>query len=201
MANTNIQIQPASESSQVFLPTKIEIGILPTLFSLVVVIATICIAWGKLKTLVEGIQKTLNEEIKPDLKNVRERFVVVEARVDTIWKDTFAPAHSPRQLNENGEKILEGSGVKEVINAEKERLLNLIKEKKITNAYDAEAAIIDVVMELPKHCPGMVEKLKTGAFRVGAEVGAVLFVGSVYLRNEIFSELGFSLDDLDKPKA
>jgi hypothetical protein len=36
------------------------------------------------------------------------------------------------------------------------------------------------------------------AIKVGADMESVLFTGSIYLRNMIFSELGFSLEDLDK---
>lgn len=194
------QIQPINNNSQIDIPTKIEIGTIPTIIGIVSVLIVIGIAWGTLKTLVEGIKQTLNDEIKPDLKDVRERFIVVEERVDTIWKDRLAPAHSPRQLNEKGKNILTGSGIKEIIDIKKDCLMELVKTKKITNAYDAEEAVLSVVMELPKNCPNMVEKLKTGAFRVGADVGAVLFVGGMYLRNEIFATLGFSLEDLDKPK-
>lgn len=195
------QIQPVSNSSQIDIPTKIEIGTIPTIIGIFSVLIVIGIAWGTLKTLVEGIKQTLNDEIKPDLKDVRERFIVVEERVDTIWKDRLAPAHSPRQLNEKGQSILVGSGIKEIIDIKKDHLLELVKAKQITNAYDAEEAVLSVVMELQKNCPDMVEKLKTGAFRVGADVSAVLFVGGIYLRNEIFPTLGFTLEDLDKTKS
>ncbi|NTW26776.1 MAG: hypothetical protein HGA36_00400 [Candidatus Moranbacteria bacterium] len=56
------------------------------------------------------------------------------------------------------------------------------------------------MMGLPKHCPEIVDQLKTGAFKTGAEIDDVLFAGSIYLRNLIFEELGFSLNDLDKKK-
>ncbi len=195
------QIQPINNNSHVAIPTKIELGTIPTIISMLSVFVVIGIAWGTLKTLVKEIKETLNNEIKPDLKEVRERFIIVEERVDTIWKDRLAPARSPRQLNDMGQNILTGSGIKEIVDTRKEQLLELVKAKNITNAYDAEEAVLSVVIELPERYPDMMEKLKTGAFRVGADVDAVLFVGGIYLRNEIFSKLGFSLEDLDKPKT
>lgn len=53
---------------------------------------------------------------------------------------------------------------------------------------------------LPKHYPDVIRNLKEGAFHVGADLDAVLFVGSIYLRNLIFKDLKFDLDDLDKSK-
>jgi hypothetical protein len=74
-----------------------------------------------------------------------------------------------------------------------------VKEKNPTNPYDAEMTIEEIMLELPKHCPDIVENLKQGAFKTGVDVGSVLFIGAVYLRDIIFSDLGFSLSDLDKP--
>jgi hypothetical protein len=195
-----LKSQSVNDANQIVIPTKIEIGIIPIAISSLIIFASVCVAWGKLNTLVREIKDTLKDEIKPDLKDVRERFFTIEEKVNTLWRDKFAPANSPRQLNSMGKNILIGSGIKEIIDEKKSQLSDLIKAKKITNAYDAEEAVLSIVMDLPKHCPDMVEKLKGGAFLVGADVGAVLFVGGIYLRNEIFPTLGFSLGDLDKPK-
>ncbi len=191
------QIQPAQTN---IIPAKLEIGTIQAFLGVAAVLIGIGVAWGTLRTLVKEIQRTLTDEIKPDIKNVRERFIVVEERVDTIWKDRFAPSHSPRQLNDRGTEVLIQSGIKEIIEGEKDHLLALVKQKNATNAYDAEQAILDIVMELPKHCPDMVDKLKAGAFKTGSGINALLFVGGIHLRNLIFSDLGFSLTDIDVKK-
>lgn len=124
----------------------------------------------KLNTL-DSIETDLKDNIRPDLKNIRERFAVVEDRVDTLWKNSLAPAHSPRQLNTTGKNILENSGIKEIIDKKKERLLELVREKNATTAYDAEHAIESVMRQLPVHCPDINDDLKNGAFKVGADIG------------------------------
>ena len=139
-------------------------------------------------------------QVLEDLKGVRGRFDVVESRVGDLWADRLAPARSPRQLNERGNKILEESGIKKIIDEKKDDLLKMIKEKNPASAYDAEMVIATVMEELPKHYPDLIEHLKQGAFYVGADLDAVLFVGSIYLRNLIFKDLGFGLDDLDQAK-
>ena len=40
---------------------------------------------------VRNIQTRMSE-IQPDLKNIRERFIVIEDRVATLWKDKLAPS-------------------------------------------------------------------------------------------------------------
>jgi hypothetical protein len=201
--HTEVMVQPSGPSDHPVV-SVIQINTLEALLSVAVVLVGLGIAWGSLKTIVSGIRKTLDEEVKPELKtlgeslkNMRERFVVVEDRVETLWKDKVAPAHSPRQLNEKGENILKTSGIKEIVDEKRQLLLEFVRAKKALNAYDAEAAIEDVMKELPEHFPETVDTLKQGAFMVGANLDEVLFVGSIYLRNSIFGDLGFGLGDLD----
>ena len=135
-----------------------------------------------------------------DLKDIKPKVNDMYPKVDILWKDEFAPANSPRQLNERGNLILEKSGIKEVIDSKKEVLLKVIKEKNNTNPYDTEATILSVVADLANYCPDVIEKLKTGAFNSGASMSSVLLVGGIYLRDLIFPELGFKVEELDKPK-
>lgn len=141
------------------------------------------------------------DSVRDRLENIYERFIKVEERVNTLWKDEVAPAHSPRQLNDLGKKILSESGIKEIIESKKSELLAQVKALKPTNAYDAEQATLNVVSEIGKHCPDVLLKLKDGAFRVGQGTETVLLVGGFYLRDLIFPELGYSLTELDKPKT
>jgi hypothetical protein len=170
----------------------------------VLVIIGVFIAIGRKLQILDTINKNTEElgcsidKLKESHNQLNERFVVVEDRVETIWKDKFAPAGSPRQLNTLGEKILNESGIKQIIENNKDRLFKIIKEKEPTNAYDAERLILSVVNELPKHCPEIIDELKQSAFKAGQDIDAILLVGGIYLRNLIFDDLGFSLIDLDK---
>lgn len=183
------------------LPQVIQISTIQSIIGIVAILIVVGGAWGTLRTLVKGVKDDLDKEIKPDLKNIRERFGKVEDRVETLWQDKFAPAHSPRQLNELGKKILNESGIKKIIEDKKDSLLVEIIDKKPTNAYDAEQAILSVVAELPKYFPNILDQLKQGAFNVGQNLDTVLLVGGLHLRDLVFNELGFSLNDLDKPKT
>lgn len=70
-------------------------------------------------------------QILEDLKGIRGKFDIVESRVSDLWADRLAPADSPRQLNERGNKILEESGIKKVIDEKKDDLLKLVQEKNL----------------------------------------------------------------------
>ncbi len=133
-------------------------------------------------------------------ENIGNDIAEIKPKVDILWKDKYAPALSPRQLNENGRNILNESGIKEIVDSYKDKLLVEVQRLNPPTAYDAEQAISSVVNDLPTSYPESVGKLKDGAFRMGQNIDALLLVGSIYLRDLIFEKLGFSLTDLDKPK-
>lgn len=135
---------------------------------------------------------------KRNLGDFKDRFISMESKMEILWKNEVAPSNSPRQLNERGNNILENSGIKNLVNKKKDKLLELVRAKNATNPYDAERAIEEIMNGLPSHCPDIINELKTGAFNTGVDIGSVLFVGAIYLRNLIFKDLGFSLEDLDK---
>jgi hypothetical protein len=155
---------------------------------------------GNTRELIARIDERTNLMLD-DLKVIKPKVDEMSPKVDLLWKDRLAPASSPRQLNERGNAILEKSGIKEIINLKKDTLLEKIREKEFKNAYDAEAAVLSTVLQLPNHCPDIIDKLKTGAFNTGASINDVLLVGGIYLRNIIFPDLGFKIEDLDKPMA
>lgn len=194
-SSTQLTSQPQLNNAPV-----IEIGLYTSIIGIVIFLVSLGIAWGTLTTKVNGIIKSLDKKVEPDLKDIRERFSVVEVKVDSLWKNEYAPANSPRQLNTKGNKILEESGIKEIVEKDREKLMELVKKRDIKNAYDAEERIFKIMMNLPKHCPEVVDELKTGAFNAGVDLDAVLFIGGIHLRNLIFEELGFKLLDLDKKK-
>ncbi len=159
-----------------YLDTNILVSIIVLLFSIVVYFTK------KIFDNTDSISRDVSE-MKP--------------KVDILWQDKVAPSHSPRQLNERGNDILNKSGIKEIIEEKKETLSDLIKKNDLKNPYDAEQVIHQIINELPMHCPDVVDILKKGAFKTGVDIGTVLFVGGIYLRNMIFPDLGFSVDDLD----
>ncbi|TSC55375.1 MAG: hypothetical protein G01um101418_952 [Parcubacteria group bacterium Gr01-1014_18] len=218
MEENNTQFISSGQTIVVPQPTiadvldKIELSHAETLVGFAVLLVGMGVAWGTLKTEVRGVKRNLERMeknlesldhgietgVKVDLKDVRERFMIVEDRMDQLWRERFAPSRSPRQLNEQGEKILTESGIKEWVDEHKDSLFVKIQEKKHTNPYDAEVSVLSAVRELPDLFPEKLDSLKTGAFRVGMDVDSVLFVGGIYLRNLIFKDLGFDLAELDK---
>lgn len=144
------------------------------------------------------INASLDEKIEPDIRDIRERLVRVETKVETLWQDKYAPASSPRQLNARGIDIVAGSGIKAIVEGMAEDVFSAIKAKNPQHAYDAEQEVLDAVTRLPHTRPDLIPALKEGAFRTGADIDTVLFVGGIHLRNMLLPRLGFTLEEIDK---
>jgi hypothetical protein len=122
----------------------------------------------------------------------------MKPKVNILWQDKFAPASSPRKLNERGASVLQESGIKEIIDDKRQDLLAAVRGVATKNAYDAEMAILATVQDIPEQYPELLERIKNGAFKTGTSIETILFVGGLYLRDLIFPELGFSLDEVDR---
>jgi hypothetical protein len=169
---------------------------------------------GKLKKVGNWISAILLGNTRELIARIDERTIMMQRvledikpkvddmypKVDILWKDKVAFSHSPRELNGAGQKILKESGIKEIIDGKRAKLLEVIKAKRATNAYDAEQAVLLVVKELPEYCPDVVDRLKNGAFNAGVNIDTVLLVGGIYLRDVIFPDLGLSVERLDVAK-
>jgi len=118
----------------------------------------LCVFFFALLAVIWKGKKEISDAIKESIGDFKDRFVSLENKMDVIWKDKIAPANSPRQLNNLGNDILNKSGIKEIVDDNKEKLLKLVKEKNTKNPYDAEKAILEVMADLPKHCLQMTDK-------------------------------------------
>lgn len=162
---------------------------------------------------VVGLESDV-KEMKIDIKNLRtdffnlkekviildakfvifdNKFVTLDNKLGILWDSKFAPTNSPRKLNDKGREILVKTGIAEIVEEKLEFLKKRVREKNISNIYDADIAVKEVMNELPKYFPEVLEKIKPGAFDAGVDTSTVLFIGSVYLRDLIFPELGFEI--------
>ena len=130
-------------------------------------------------------------EMYPKVNDMYPKVSEMYPKLEILWKNQAVPAHSRRSFNEYGKKVLNESGVKEIIDKKKDELFTIVKAKGATNIYDAEQDILSVVKDVLGNSPDIVEKLKPGAFNTGADLDMVFLVGGIYLRDLILPDLGF----------
>ncbi|MGC1176960.1 MAG: hypothetical protein WA843_02720 [Candidatus Saccharimonadales bacterium] len=147
----------------------------------------------KLHTL-EKLENDVENIIKPDLKDVRERFATLEGKAANLFVQ-----NSPISLTNKGKNILEESGLKEYIDRDKALLHSGCgKERKMETPYDVQQSAFDFFDE--HEFPNDIDnKLKTYAFNEGLSMDSVRRIGAIYFRDICLSEKGFEAADLDKP--
>ena len=131
---------------------------------------------------VKRIDKDL-DDIKKDTKSISEKIFKMEPQVEKLWKRAFAPGHSPRMLNEEGQRVFNQSGIKDIFSKNLENLITDIENYNPKKAYQVEE-LAEKVMQSLKENPNILESLKEKAYRAGVDVDTILFVGSIHLRDK-----------------
>jgi len=147
---------------------------------------------GRTFNRVERVEKDV-EEIKTSIQPIPE----LAFRVGALWESRLLVSKSPRQLNDFGKRVLEQSKIREIVSEKYQQILGTVKKANPKSAYRAEEAVIEAVNELQKDS-SLTARLEDGAFNSGMDVGSVLLVGAIDVRDRILGELGFKIEDIDK---
>lgn len=149
--------------------------------------------FGEIKTSIDNIKSSIENDIKPHVKTIP----VINERVTTLWADRVSVRRSPISLNEKGKKILEESKIGEIINQHYNEIIKIVKEKKPENAYQVQLVLPDVIKEL-KNMDICKNKLEQSAFNTGVDIDTILYVGAIDVRDRVIQELNFNIEDIDK---
>jgi hypothetical protein len=146
--------------------------------------------FNNVETSLAGIKRELHK-LGADLS----------ARIDNLAnisiQESLSEAHSPRQLNGNGKKVLKNSGINTVVDDRFDQIVSEVQDKKPVNAYQAEQAVLEVVESLMDDAV-VKDAVENGAFQSGHSIAAVLFVGGLYIRDKVLAKLGFVAKDIDR---
>lgn len=149
---------------------------------------------GRKLQVLDTLDRTIKNEIKPDLKDVRERFAALEGRMAG-----YTQSRSPISLTEKGQKLLNESGLKEYIDKNKDRLLRACESKfKMETAYDVQEAVFDYFDNQLELDPEYEKRIKEYAYKDGAGMEIVRRVGAIYFRDICLKHFNKDATELDK---
>jgi hypothetical protein len=156
------------------------------------IVAALIFIGGQLNTL-STLKKDIEDTIKPDLKDVRERFATLEGKAANLFQ-----AHSPISLTDKGKDYLESSGLKDYIDEHKDSLMEQCDHTvSMSTPYDVQQIAFTLFDEID--FPEDVDKqLKNYAFEQGASTDALRRVGALYFRDLALAAHGFTSEDIDK---
>jgi len=151
--------------------------------------------WGIIVLVFKagGLVKTV-DKTETRVEKIEKK---VDAIIEFLLSKGLVAISSPRTLTNDGRKLLEESGVKEIVDERFDEVLNGVRTRTPKNAYQAEAAVIEVVRALAAD-PQALSRLQNGAFKSGVNVELLLYIGAIYIRDKVLAALDLLAEDIDK---
>lgn len=155
---------------------------LPTLIGVAIKI-------GRKLQVLDDVKKTIGE--KCNEANCHERMNAMETlyneKINVLMrlsaKDEFSNIrNSPRQLNNEGNIVLNHSGFKEIIDSNIDYLFKEITNTNPRDYYEVEFQSEKIINKIKTETN--LEKIKSCAERVNIPIEMLLVIGSVYLSNK-----------------
>lgn len=143
---------------------------------------------------LEGGLPVIKTELQTTRKDLTDR---IDSLITLFIQKNLSESNSPRQLNAEGKKVLENSGIAPLVEEKFDEILKKVEDTRPENAYQAEKVIFDVVDALIED-EAIKDAVENGAFQSGYPVAGVLFVGGLYIRDRVLKELGFTAEEIDK---
>jgi len=145
---------------------------------------------GKKLNALDTVESDI-KEMKPDLKDVRERVAGLEGKTAGLFRN-----NSPISLTKSGERFLQESGLKEFIDTNKETLLTACDyDQNMKTPYDVQQAAFDFFenFEFPDEINN---QLKTYAYNQGVSMSTLRRVAAIYFRDLCLKELNLQAQDI-----
>lgn len=159
---------------------------LPAIICVLVVI-------GRKLQVLETLQHEVEDNIRPDLKDVRERFATLEGKTAGLFQ-----SQSPISLTEAGRRYLAQSGLEEFIDDNIDDLQEQCDhDSTMSTPYDVQQISFEFMdtLSLPDE---LEQQVKTFAFNHGVSMDSMRRIGGIYFRDLCLVAHGFKSEDLDK---
>ena len=180
------------------------VSIIVAIGSAICTIAVVSYKLGKGSQRLNNVESVVNDEIKPELKElgstIQKSADRITKRLDDLLKDIalnkVSISNSPRVLNEYGKKILKESNIGQFVDEKFDEIVRQVKKQNPENAYQVERKVLDIVQgyKEDEETRNMLEK---SAFETGNTVDTVLLVGGIYIRDKVLESLKMKVEDID----
>ena len=155
-------------------------------------IIVVLVAIGRKLQVLDTLQSEVERNIRPDLKDVRERFATLEGKTAGLFQ-----AQSPISLTEAGRRYLAHSGLQEFIDENQDDLMHQGEhDRKLESPYDVQQFAFEFFDQLT--LPDDLEnEVKTFAYNHGVSMDSMRRIGGIYFRDLCLQAHGFKSEDLD----
>jgi hypothetical protein len=131
------------------------------------------------------------ESLVRKVQKIEVDIVELRVKVEVLWQKHLSQSNSPLALNDNGQRILKSSGIDVLMDQRYNEILNNVRSHKPTNVYQVQELVITTCYGY-KDDASWREQLEIAAFQSGCDVGTLLYVGSLNIRDNVIRDLGFN---------
>lgn len=174
---------------------------IPTIITITGFIFGFGIFYNDTKNLNKDIDtlKDENKELREKINKIENDFSFLRGVMSSESKNLniLTESHSPRRLTKEGEKVLKDSGIEQIVNLRYDEILELVKEDKPLNSYQAQESVKKAVFTLSEDAD-IKNTIEEGAFQSGYSPVDVIIVGAIFIRDRVLKDLGFLVEDIDK---
>lgn len=157
-------------------------------------------AWATLAKYREKVDQLEKVDAQKRLSTLEGQFTALQTQLSILQQNSptnYVQSHSPMKLTDNGESLLERSGMKTYVDGKFDALYAEIQDKLSDrgddySAYDVQETAIEVVRAHADDREFI--PIKDFAFAEGLVLDNIQLVGGIYLRNKALENLGFDMD-------
>lgn len=153
-------------------------------------VARLIFTSGKYCKTIDALEKE-NTEINRKIDTLILSFNRLISKLEGVKNlsgldDIYFKTSSPKNLTEVGIKMLNESGLKDFIDANKDELIKKVESNKPQTNYDIEQSAINAM--LPLAGDTRLNKIKEYVFQNGKDLTMMLIASGIYLRDLIISK-------------
>ncbi len=133
--------------------------------------------------------KTEMKPIAPAVIEIQGKFT--QAGHQLLFPLTVAPG-SPLKVTEYGDRLLRESGFYKLLQANRQQLVNLVKDRHPKSNYDIQQEAAEVMQDLLESDDEMALGPKEYAFNNGLDIKILATPAGIALRDEVMKDLKFN---------
>lgn len=143
-----------------------------------------------------GNMKTWQGKTDTSIENLAARVNRLDEKFDKYIMNSLATSKSPLKLTDEGLKIFNRPKIQEFVKAKLEEIIQRMKEVPHESAYRAQEALFNVLGYYKTGDSQVI--LENEAFETGQHIDILMKVIGIGIRDEVFTKLGISTDEIDK---
>ena len=144
--------------------------------------------WGTMDKEIQGLDN--------GIKNIDKKFDRLDEKFDKYILQPLASSRSPLTLTDTGQAIFNRPKIQEFVKAKTNEVIEQMKKTPFGSAYQAQEKLFEVV---DSYKTGDYKiNLENEAFEAGQHIDILMKVIAIGIRDEVFSALLLSVEDIDK---